>query len=92
MTKIYLKVFCISLKLFKALLVNRLQVEGGANMTKHQFGGHCNPPFTGKSRASSFTSPSTRRTAAGDHYHKLIEPYFIAKMNIPNSILELFLV
>ena len=38
MTKIYLKVFCISLKLFKALLVNRLQVEGGANMTKHQFG------------------------------------------------------
>jgi len=96
MTKIYLKVFCISLKLFKALLVNRLQVEGGANMTKHQFGaglgGYCNPPFTGKCRDSSFTSPLTRRTAAGEHYCKLIEPYFIAKMIIPNSILKLFLV
>ena len=27
----------ISLKLFKALLVNRLQVQGEANMNKHQF-------------------------------------------------------
>ena len=29
----------------KALLVNRLQVQGGANMTKHQFGGHMYTPF-----------------------------------------------
>ena len=48
MTKIYLQVFNISLKLFKALLVRKLQVQDGANMTKHQFGGHCNPPFPGK--------------------------------------------
>ena len=84
-TKIYLKVFNIGLKLFKALLVNRLQVKGGANMTKHQFGGLCNPPFPGKCRASSFTYPSTRITAAGDHNHKLMEPYFIAKRNISLS-------
>jgi len=48
MTKIYLKVFNISLKLLKALLVYRIQVQGGANITKHQFGGHCSPPFPGK--------------------------------------------
>ena len=78
--------FNISLKLFKALLVNRLQVQGGANITKHQFVGHSNPPFTGKYRTSSFTS-------AGDHYYKLMEPYFIAKRNIhPTTILKLFLV
>ena len=76
--------FNISLKLFKALLVNRLQVQGGASMTKHQFGGHCNPPFPGKFRAISFTSSVTRRTDAGDHYYKLMEQYFIAKRNIPN--------
>ena len=35
-------------------------------------------------RASSFPSPLTRRTAAGDHYYKLMEPYCIAKRNIPN--------
>ena len=84
MTKIYLKVFNISLKLFKALLVNRLQVQGGANMTKHQFGGHCNPPFPGKCRSRSIPSPLTRRTAAGDHYYKLVELCFIAKRNITN--------
>ena len=53
-------------------------------MTKHQFGGHCKPPFPGKCGASSFPSSLTRRTAAGDHYYKLLEPYFIAKRNIPN--------
>ena len=53
--------FNISLKLFKASLVNRLQVQGGANI-----------PNT-----SSFTS-------AGDHYYKLMEPYFIAKKYIHN--------
>jgi len=50
MTNISLKVINKSLKLFKALLVNRLQVPGGAIITKHQFGGHCNPPFPGKCR------------------------------------------
>ena len=75
MTKIYLN----------ALLVNRLQVQGGANiMTKHQFGGHCKPPFPDKCRTSSFTSPLTRRTAAGDHYCKQMEPYLFAIRNIPN--------
>ena len=55
-------------------------------MTKHQFGGDCNPPFLGKCRASSVPSPSTRRTAAGpgDLYYKLMEPNFIAKRNILN--------
>ena len=84
MTKLYLKMFNISLKLLKALLVYRLQVQGGANITKHQFGGHCSPPFPGKCRSRSFTSPLTRRTAAGDHYYKLMKPYFIARRNIPN--------
>ena len=73
MTKIYLQVFNISLKLFKALLVRKLQVQGGANMIKHQFGGDCNPPFQGKCRVSSFPAPLTRRTAAVDHYCKLME-------------------
>ena len=35
-------------------------------MTKHQFGGHCKPPFLGKCRTNSFTSPST---SSGDHYY-----------------------
>jgi len=67
------------------LLVNRSQVEGGANMTKHQFVGHSNPPFTGKYRTSSFTSPSTRRTAAGGPFITIgmMGPYFIANRNIP---------
>ena len=53
----------ISLKLFKALLVNRLQVQGEANMTQHQIGGHCNPPFPDKSRASSVPSPFYKKNS-----------------------------
>ena len=45
MSKIFLKVFNITTKLIKALLINRLQVQGGANLTNPQFGGHCYPPF-----------------------------------------------
>ena len=44
-----------SLKLL-ALLVNRLQVQGGANMTQPQVGGHCKP---GKCRTSPFTTTTT---------------------------------
>jgi len=67
------------------LLVNRLQVQGGANMTKHQFVGHSNPPFTGKCRTSSFTSPLKRRTAAGGPLITIgmMGPYVIANRNIP---------
>ena len=66
--------------LLKAFLVNRLEVEGGDNMIKHQFGGHCNPQFTGKCRTSSSTSP-TRRTAAGPL--RSDGAIFIARRNIP---------
>ena len=62
----------------KALLVNRLQVQGGANLedtVNHHF------------QANAESVPSllllTRRTA-GDDYYKLMEPYFIARRNIPN--------
>ena len=84
MTKLYLKMFNISLKLLKALLVYRTQVQDVPNMTKHQFGGHSKPPFPGKCRTSSFTSPSTRRTAAEDHYYKLMGSYLLQEGNIPN--------
>ena len=66
-------------------------VQCGADMTKHQFGGHCNPPFPGKCRASSFPSLLTRRKASEDHYYKLMEPYFIAKrnkLNYSNALLS----
>ena len=53
-------------------------------MTKHQFGGHCKPQFPGKFRPSSFPSPLTRRTASGDQYYTLMEPYSIAKISISN--------
>ena len=61
-------------------------VQCGADMTKHQFGGHCNPPFPGKCRASFFTSTLTSRTAAGDNYYKLMGPYFIARRNVPSYL------
>ena len=81
--KINFKVFNISLKLLQAFLIYRLLVQGGANMNKHQSGVHCNPPFQVKCRTSSFSSPSTRRTVAVDHYFKLMGQYFIARRNIP---------
>ena len=80
MTKKCLKVFNITLKLYKALLVTRLQVEGGADIRPNtNYGVYCSQPLPGQFRASSFTSPSTRRTAAGYHYYKLMGQYFITR-------------
>ena len=39
-------------------------------LTQPQYEGHCKSPFPSKCRASSFTSPLTRRTAARDQYFK----------------------
>ena len=73
MTRICLKVFNIILELWKALLVTRLQVQGGGNLTQHLLG--ANHLQTNAETVPSFLI-LTRRTAA------ITVSWFTSRINV----------
>lgn len=79
MTIICLKGIQYNPKTLEIFLVARLQVHGGGIPIRRL---SCSPQFPGKFRISSFTSPSSRRRAAGDHYCKLTVLIFLVDIKL----------